>query len=221
MNGLKSNWINDKRAEEELGKFMDAYLYSKVCGVGNIRGFNRIDSRELQKLGIDVTIHTSTKDFQFDEKATLQYINKNIPTFAFELCYSGNIGWFLKDDLLTDIYCLIWPNAGTTDLHKITFSDFNKCQVMLISKKRLKEYVNKFISDIDLFNAAFAAADDNLDWSRDDKGRWHVPKNRRLYITATHHLAEKPVNLVINKDILSDICCRDMIVSKNGIEIKK
>lgn len=216
-----SNYKNDKRAEEELGKFMDRYLYKLMCGIGNITGFDRIEVKDLQKLGIDVTVHTKMKDFYFDEKSTLQYINRNIPTFAFELCYSGNTGWFLKDGLMTDIYCLIWPNAITDDLSKIQCYDFTSAEVMLVHKERLQKYIFNIISKQSLLNSAFDAAAGTLSWDMDEKGRYHMPGNPSLYLVATKHLSEKPVNLAIKRNILRNFCTREFTVTKDTVRFKK
>lgn len=217
---MKSNWSNDSRAESQLGIFMDNYLYSRVAGKCNITSYERVSNKVLQKSGVDIILHTNKKDFYLDEKSCLQYINRGIPTFAFELCYSGKVGWFLKDGLLTDIYCLIWPNAGVTDLSKINSEDFNKLDIMLVPKKNLKEYINSYISDSELLKAAFQAAEGALDWPSDEKGRLYMPSNNRLYLMATKHLYEKPVNLIIRKDILREVCSREMTVTKEAIQYK-
>lgn len=214
---MKSNFKNDKRAEKALGEFLDTYMYGRALGSPGIKGYERVNDIYRQKQGIDVIIHTNKKDFNFDEKSTLQYINRNLPTFAFELYYSGGTGWFLKD-LATDVYCLVWPNACTTDLSKITADDFDNVDVMFVPKANVKAYVNKFISDKDLYDAAVQASEDTLMWRRDDKGRYRMA-GCRLYLTATKHLYEKPVNLIIYKDILQSLCCREMKVSKEGIEV--
>ena len=211
---MKSNWNNDSRAESQLGMFMDNYLYSRVAGKCNITSYERVSDKTLQKSGVDIILHTNKKDFYIDEKACLQYINRDIPTFAFELCYSGKVGWFLKDDLITDIYCLIWPHACVTDLSKINSEDFNKLDVMLVPKKNLKEYINSYISDHELLKAAFQATDGTLDWTSDEKGRLYMPSNNRLYLMSTKHLYEKPVNLIVRKDILREVCSREMVVTK-------
>jgi len=215
MDWTNSKFKSDKHAEEELAKFLDKYMYERAADSGGIEGYSRIEEKELQKAGADVAIHINGKDIYIDEKATLQYINKNIPTFAFELCYGDNIGWFLKDNLITDLYCLVWPNAVVTNLSLIKSEDFTDLSVMMIDKKKLKKYVEKFISEKDLKNIVKVAHEGLLE--TDSKGKLYIEPSHSMYIMETRHLVEHPINLVIRKSELAKICNSELFVSKNGL----
>lgn len=75
----------DMNAESELAEFLDENLYSQLLGEGKFLSIERMAEKEQQLQGIDVTAKTQNSVFYIDEKAQLYYINKNIPTFAFEL----------------------------------------------------------------------------------------------------------------------------------------
>ena len=75
----------DMNAESELAEFLDENLYSQLLGEGKFLSIERMAEKKQQLQGIDVTAKTQNSVFYIDEKAQLYYINKNIPTFAFEL----------------------------------------------------------------------------------------------------------------------------------------
>ena len=153
---MESKFKSDKRGEEALASFLDTCLYSRMVEDKIILDFKRTEDKQTQLSGVDLILTTGTRDVKVDEKSTLQYINKDIPTFAMEIYYRGNTGWFLKDGLQTDAYLLVWPRAATTDLGAIAAEDFTLCDCMLIYKQVLRKYVNKFLSDEELLSAARA-----------------------------------------------------------------
>lgn len=214
---MESKFRSDKHGEEALASFLDTCLYSKMVENGNICRFRRIEDRQAQLSGIDLILTTAKRDVRVDEKSTLQYINKDIPTFAMEIYYRGNTGWFMNDDLETDAYLLVWPQATVTDLSAIALEDFTQCGCMLIYKQVLRKYVRGFLSDDHLMQAAKALDRGDLDWEHDQWNRYHVPGNPELYLTISRQLYERPVNLVIKKHILKQLCRFEVIVEKDNI----
>lgn len=80
----RSKYDEDKRKEELFAKWLDKYYYSTK--IPPSKKITRIYDEKLQKVGIDVIVESGRGNiFYIDEKATLHYINKNIPTFAFEI----------------------------------------------------------------------------------------------------------------------------------------
>ena len=214
---MESKFKSDKRGEEALASFLDTYLYSRMVEDKIILDFKRTEDKQTQLSGVDLILTTGTRDVKVDEKSTLQYINKDIPTFAMEIYYRGNTGWFLKDGLQTDAYLLVWPRAATTDLGAIAAEDFTLCDCMLIYKQVLRKYVNKFLSDEELLSAARALDRGEPDWKPGYKDRCYVPSNPELYLTISGQLYERPVNLVIKKSILKQLCRFEVLVEKDRI----
>ena len=108
---MKSNFDNDLKAEQKLARFLDKNHYTRE--VFNNYDIERVTDLDQQHKGIDLIIRNKegTMKFLIDEKAQLNYINKKLPTFAFELSYlkNGNYrkGWLFDKSKLTDKYFLI------------------------------------------------------------------------------------------------------------------
>lgn len=104
---VRSKFYEDKRKEELFGVWLDNHFYRNM--LGKYKSITRNVDAVLQKKGVDVIIITNEdKTIYIDEKATLQYINKRIPTFAFEIrnTTSGAQGWLYNPDYITDYYLL-------------------------------------------------------------------------------------------------------------------
>jgi hypothetical protein len=81
----KSNFKTDLQKEQNLAVLLDAY-YGKYLKHYH---FKRISNLKQQLQGIDLilTHKVSKKEFLIYEKAQLDYLNNDLPTFAFELQY--------------------------------------------------------------------------------------------------------------------------------------
>ena len=106
----------DMSAEAELARFIDEFLYARFPNGDAFKAIIRVCDKEQQLQGIDV-IFTALdgREFVVDEKAQLYYINKDLPTFAFEISFLREgwptTGWLCNETLKTDLYLLIWPFA--------------------------------------------------------------------------------------------------------------
>ena len=106
---IMSRREQDTNAEREVSKFLDKYFYNE-----HVDNFIRFDDINHQFRGIDVKFSINElKDTIVDEKAQIDYVNKHLPTFAFEIDFidAGNNyrkGWFLDDSKQTQFYLLIW-----------------------------------------------------------------------------------------------------------------
>lgn len=127
----------DHHAEEELGKYLDKYLYPKLkkfleerCP-GDKFEFVRETDRERQLNGIDVTLNITYKNGEkrtiyYDEKSQLYYMDKYINTFAFEIdsLQKGFVtdGWLFDETKLTDYYVLLYPKL----CNKVLLNEYSK-----------------------------------------------------------------------------------------------
>lgn len=197
---MRSKFYEDKRLEELFGSWLDTHLYPSLPLEG-FSGFQRVNDVRYQKKGIDTVVQAKDTKLLIDEKATLHYINKNIPTFAFELLNrtSGAQGWLYNHSYLTTHYLLAWPNASNPD-SILKADDYSSADVMLIVRASL----------IDML------AQKGLDETTlREKVDYYLPNITRqsfkfelvpgITLFFTEWLSEKPVNIVIKKNLLDTI----------------
>lgn len=147
----------DHHAEEELGKYLDKYLYPKIVTVlkdnyPNTKfEFIRENSREKQLKGIDVTLKITynngeTKEVLFDEKAQLYFMDKDINTFAFEIdsLQKGFVsdGWLFDENKLTEFYVLLYPKICNKALLEKYSKGNRKNKAEILSKIKENDYDN-------------------------------------------------------------------------------
>ena len=194
----------DMGAEQELAKFLDRCFWARLKAEGAILDWERVIDREVQLAGTDVVLTSHKGRFACDEKSTLHYLNRNIPTFAFELSFMRNdggeaCGWLLNDELATTHYVLSWPCAATDDFRTVRCEDFTEAEVMVVPKASLRRWLASMGAD-----AARLA-----EWSRrlrasNCSGR--IESGRREYsFYKSVQLAEVPVNVVIYKQYLAQL----------------
>lgn len=204
----------DMRAEQELAKFLDEHLYQELLKEKKFISFERITDIDRQMHGIDVIGQTEDECYKIDEKAQLHYINHTTPTFAFELefiRYGQAIeGWFLNSSLETTHYLLLWPNAGTEDLSKIVSGDFTEVEGMMISKRKLKNY----LEGIGFSNTFLENETNRLRKKGASGSQGSFYDGIKFYVSPTY--AENPINLVISKRILAQLADAHYMISQQG-----
>ena len=226
---MKSFRVQDMKAEQKLGEFMDAYFYSKLKSKnGSALKCTRIHGRESQVKGIDICIETEGRRMLIDEKASLYYSNAMIPTFAFEIdwMHKGVIepmqGWFVNDRLRTDYYMLIWPNVKCIqrggqwvrkEIRELGKDDFTIIEAMLIEKSDIRAMLAE-----KGFTAGYL-----LEYARKLRQRNRNGDSREeeeladnVKITFSGQLAEKPINVVIRKELLRDLAKGIYLISSDG-----
>ncbi|WP_431127045.1 hypothetical protein [Flagellimonas flava] len=135
---MKSNFKDDLSRERLFSHFLDGQ-YQKCL---KYYSFKRTSNIEEQLLGVDLTFtHKQTGSvYHIDEKAQLDYLNTNLPTFAFELCYEKDgeqkIGWFLDVNKKTDFYSLI------TGIYADEKDCFTTCNITFVNRKKLLDFLN-------------------------------------------------------------------------------
>lgn len=130
---MKSTFKSDLEKEKRLSQLLDS-CYSKHL---KQYSFVRVHEKEKQLDGIDLLFkNKKTKSiFYIDEKAQLDYVNENLPTFAFELNYVKNgaikEGWFLDKNKKTDFYALI------TAIYEDEPTKFTSCIITFVNRIKL------------------------------------------------------------------------------------
>ncbi len=195
-----SNFASDLNTEHILTEYLDD-LYVEL-------GFDvkRISNQEYQNKGIDVIIKHNGNSYFIDEKAQLHYLNKKLPTFAFELSYlKGKIlkkGWLLDEKKETNYYFLI-TNIKLNNYKKVLESKDDIKSLQITSVNRLKlikllgrkgldsenlEYLTYSIREDKAYGKHIINCMDNK-----DEGNIHF----------TEALSEQPINLVLKLDYLT------------------
>ncbi len=192
----QSMFYEDKRKEELFGEWLDVHFYARLKE--KYKRIERINDANLQKRGVDVVVETYLgKVIYVDEKASLQYINKRIPTFAFEICNttSGARGWLYNPDYLTDYYLLAWPNAED---ESIPASDaYTATELMIIKRDK----VLQLLTDNGLSEPRILQLVKECLRRSDEGNRFEIAPGISLNFNLT--LAERPINVVIRKELLA------------------
>lgn len=190
-----SRFHDDLKKEALLGKYLDT-LYPQLFPGFKIR---RITDSDQQHQGIDIIISRNGQDFYIDEKAQLDYINKSVRTFAFEVTYINKdgeqkLGWLFDKHKITNRYFLITDIYlhDSLDISKgikscaVTSVDRSKL-VILLKKKGLD--FDKIISINQEIRGAMADGATNIaELLPKSEGRFHFSKSNK---------AEEPINILL------------------------
>ena len=212
----------DMSAEGQLGIFLDTYLYQPLFQTGRFSSIQRIGDIEEQMAGVDVRF--TGKDgavYCVDEKAQLYYLNRALPTFAFEVQYLGeggvSCGWLCSGRLKTDLYLLIWPFAVQDSPDKIRWDQFTKADCLLVERRKVLALLGR--EGLSLERMAWDAAQIRREGCA---GRVSIKGVKGIYYYASDpkRYREAPINVIIAKKRLFEIARRQYIVTKEGVEVR-
>ena len=188
-----SSFKSDLNKEIILSKYLDQVYNSKKLI------FTRNSNIEKQHRGIDITAHYNTVDYYIDEKAQLHYINRDLPTFTFELSYLNKnnqlkTGWLFDENKITAYYFLvtgIFLKDNKTKLSSI--EDIKSLKIISVHRAKLINHLNK----IGLSRITLEAYDHALRIS-ESFGKNIIPElhhKKQGLVYYTENLTEKPINL--------------------------
>jgi len=201
---------SDAVAEKAIASFLDMYCYPS-----RVTEFKRYDDRESQLQGKDVSFSYGGRRLVVDEKAQAHYVNRNLPTFAFEIDFidaggGAHDGWLFNADLPTECYLLIWPYAtkpGITSEEDIVHVD-----CLLVSRVAVKSLLMSVGYDEARCRAVALAM------RRDDvRGKYDIGQED-FYFFLSDRLAERPVNIVIRKNVLASLAIASWNVMRPSIK---
>src|SRR5699024_10362288 len=231
---MESKYEDDFINEQRIAKWLDEYFYRKI-------NLNEYDistkfiserpikwgterERVAQKQGIDIVYKIKTNEVLLvDEKAQLNYINRPLPTFAFEVLYKRQNdkneyaeGWFVNDDLKTTHYLLIYPYSDKVrHQYEITdYRQFSEVELVLVEKNALKQKLESVGVNSDMVKEKAA---DMIEYDT-KRVVFDIKDDRQAYLIKTQNLAEEPVNIVVRKYILDDIAVARWRVTREKIE---
>lgn len=194
---LKSSFQSDLHKEQALSKLLDKYYASCLKHYS----FDRVHDKKLQMQGIDVMfVHKkSNRRFAVDEKAQLDYLNEDLPTFAFEISFEKDgktkLGWLFDPLKATEFYALV------TGIYSDSDNAYAYCKITMVNRQKLigklkekgvdREFIEKKIK---------------LNPPRHGKTTIEgLNEKREGYLFhSIKNKAEKPVNLVLRLDWLLD-----------------
>lgn len=187
----------DMEAERELSKFLDNHLYIKKEFTKAIR----TDDALSQINGSDIVVSIPSlgiEDAVVDEKASIYYINKDLRTFVLEISFLNRgreytDGWFVNKTLLTQYYLMQWIKADIENPWEVKEDNITEIECVLVSKAKLIEYFES--EGYDKARLMQIAKEMR---SKNQSLRNSPGKPYRFYYTAK--LAEKPVNILLNKE---------------------
>ncbi len=194
-----SYFRRDLNKEQLLGEYLDT-VYSSL----NLN-FERITDLNLQHRGVDL-LFPKKEGVYIDEKAQLDYLNKSLPTFTFELSYLKNgeqkLGWLLDDSKLTTHYFLV-TGIYVEDEKDLT-KGFKSCIITSVNRKKLLNYLeSKGLSKERLLEYDTDLRDFEDKTLKNEIKELHPKTEGLLYFSS--QLAEQPINLQLRLKHLIEV----------------
>jgi hypothetical protein len=145
--------------------------------------------------------HKQTKViFNIDEKAQLDYINEDLPIFAFELGYYKKNryeeGWLFDHHKKTDFYSL------ATAIYEDESNIFTSCKVTLVNRKMLLAFLNKKAKSKKILTDY---CDSNIEHQGKLKIKELNTKYEGYFYFSKNNKSEKPINLILKLEFLIDL----------------
>ena len=199
---------SDSAAEVEIAQFLDMEFYPKYA-TDKIR----CNNADEQMMGLDVIFdYGGIKAMKVDEKTAAHYVNKDLPTFAFEVNFlrtNGELtdGWFFDQNKVTDYYLLVW--AWATKDKGFSSADITKLDVLIINRQKIIDMLAGYnLTHIEAANTATELR------RKDEFGAFQKFADKPFYFFYSPQLAEKPVNIIIKKSMLLQLAIGRHIVVK-------
>lgn len=147
MPAAQSVYRRDLAQEAMFSNFLDMCLYQPIAEIlhrpERLVSFKRITDLDMQHAGIDVVYKHRGLTIFIDEKSQLHNLNRDIPTFAFELSYlkqgEERTGWLLDKRKKTHGYMLCWPRGERDEYGDIYLG----AKIIFLSKKQLLSFLSE------------------------------------------------------------------------------
>ena len=231
----ESNFKEDKRFEEESTRFLIRSHILMELGTKTI-----IEDIERQKQGVDLICDIPFDDGTIKESQNvdIKAIASTIPTFCFEVAGntgSGQVGWLLNSELVTDYYLVVYHDiiGGTNysaNKEILTVDNVNYTKALLINKEKLQQLVLDYF----MFDSLKDAQDvvKRIKFLNQDETKMTTysydgvritqlnnasgKKNLKMWFSASNHLKERPINVVIRQQLLESISDKIFVLDENG-----
>ncbi len=191
---MKSSFRSDLSKEQSLHSLLDGH-YARMKNYQ----YNRIHDMQQQLNGVDLffTHKTTREKYAVDEKAQLDYINEDLPTFAFEIHYlkDGQLktGWFFDPKKKTDFYAL------ATAIYSDEVGKYTSCKVTLVNRHKLIQKLDGKKLNQQRLTKCYRE-------SKVEHGKIQLqeldPTSQGYLYKSLKNKAEKPLNLILKLDWL-------------------
>lgn len=205
----------EKKSKRGLDVFNERALQPYLDAVYRELGFefDRVETQELQLQGVDLVIRHQGAEYPIDEKGQTHYINKRLKTFAFELEFRGSKGmvqegWLFDDKKVTSHYFLV-ADIRSDDGRVSGLTSF---RLVSVHRKSLIAFLEE-----NQWTQSFITEDVPMMMGRK---REHVLSVRdpAVKLIRTHHLVERPLNLVIRlDDLIAAGVAKELVPGRKGM----
>lgn len=232
VENLKSSFKEDLKGEHLVGQFLDMVFYQNA-----FENHRRAENMREQHQGIDVVVQNKDGSFSnIDEKVQLTKLGNPTPTFAFEVAYLNEQkelrnGWLFKDNK-TDYFLLGYFNKMNGNPKKLRkMEEIKEFEFVIISKQVLlnflygKGYTREFLEREALMLKDIVENNKPLPkgYSEGETG-YRKRLEDGISVFYTTYLAEKPLNVVVNRKYLDQLAAHVVrVTTGNGgkVEILK
>lgn len=192
----------DVRKTQILEKFMNG-IYEQ-----NGYNFERITETRLQTKGVDIIHMEGANKHRVDEKYAINYYNKDLHTFSFEIYSRNNAdskGWLVSDNMITDDYAVLWFRANED------FSVITKYDMCIIPKKAIMDliyeagYYDGMVTDfLRYWDYIYKLKPDSFYYEKGEgkSHRRYYDMRRGLKLCQSVGYSEQPINILIPKNEL-------------------
>ncbi len=191
---------SDTNAERAVADFLDSNLYSK-----HVADFVRFDDYANQLKGKDASFSAlGLNNILVDEKSQAHYVNRDLPTFAFEIdsIQSGDRlieGWLFDESKDTEYYLLIWITASKDKF--FSEGDIFALDCILINRKEIIRFLeSQSLTKEKVYGISRGIRDEGIPGHRNDFNS--------CYFYFTGHLNERPMNIVIRREKLRELATK-------------
>lgn len=156
--------------------------------------FIRNYDAKLQKKGVDLITFPTGVPRNVDEKYAINYWNKNLKTYSFEIYSTNNVknnGWFTSDNNITQDYMLVWLKATDESLENIY-----QLEMAFIEKDAIVNYLAENGVDLNTI------LDEFFENCTEKENKKEMIINRNIKVVQSLKFLEAPVNIIISKDVL-------------------
>ena len=173
--------------------------------------------------------------------------NYSLPTFAFELytginAFNTNDGWLFNKNTITDFYSINWVYLLNTDVRMNDYRNWWKhpsyildnVENYLISAEQIKKSIIHFFDNEHQYNPEISLEmlstpiklkeffdSIEIDRLHNSRKEYKFKSEPRVKLTQSLYRKECPINIVIKKDILSNISINKHFVSNTGYRTLK
>lgn len=188
---------NDEIVEKACTDFM-------VRNFWNPRGIpiEVVTDKKRQCKGIDIIVRGKAN---IDEKVKYyNCLNKDLQAPSVEVLTTDRMGndikgWFIKPDMETHAYAFISIYTDETDYRQITSDNINSLTYLLVMKHELVDMMK------DIYGNLWGEAIDLKYYGHENINGKITRKVGDFWLTYSHQLREKPVNLVVGRDVLKSL----------------